>query len=105
MRDIRFAATSALAVVGLFCVEVRSSDQIDLIRTEVSRQAIGEGVYARQEGASCQNCEPFAVLRRPGIGLVRLVGLVLERCKQRFVFDDFSVGDKLVAHQAFRDFT
>ena len=49
MRDIRFAATAALAVVGLFCVVVRSADQIDLVRAEVRRQAIGEGVYARQE--------------------------------------------------------
>ena len=104
VRDIRLATASALAVVGLFCVEVRPADQIDLVRAEVRRQAIGEGVYARHEETSCQNFLPFAVLRRPGIGLVRLVGLVLERCEQRFVFDDFSVGDKLVAHQAFCDF-
>ncbi len=44
------------------------------------------------------------MLRRPGIGLDGLVGLVLERCKQRFVLSDFQFGDELVAHQPFSDF-
>jgi hypothetical protein len=45
------------------------------------------------------------VLRRPGIGLDGLVGLVLERSKKRFIFNDFSFGDELVVDQAFSDFT
>ncbi|MCY1171815.1 hypothetical protein D9M73_119380 [compost metagenome] len=37
MRDIRLAATAALAVVGLFGVEIRSADQVDLVFAEVGR--------------------------------------------------------------------
>ena len=37
MGDVRLAATAALAVVGLFGVEVRSADQVDLVGAEVGR--------------------------------------------------------------------
>ncbi len=37
VRDVGFAAAAALAVVGLFCVEVRPADQVDLVGTEVGR--------------------------------------------------------------------
>ena len=37
MGDIRLAATSALAVVGLFGVEIRSANQVDLVCAEVGR--------------------------------------------------------------------
>jgi len=37
MRDIRLATAAALAVVGLFGVEIRSADQVDLVGTEVGR--------------------------------------------------------------------
>jgi len=37
VRDIRFATAAALAVVGLFGVEVRSADQVDLVCAEVGR--------------------------------------------------------------------
>ena len=37
MRDIRLTATAALAVVGLFGVEIRSADQVDLVWAEVGR--------------------------------------------------------------------
>lgn len=37
VRDIRLAASAALAVVGLFGVEVRSADQVDLVWAEVGR--------------------------------------------------------------------
>ena len=37
MRDIRLTAAAALAVVGLFGVEVRSADQVDLVLAEVGR--------------------------------------------------------------------
>ncbi|MNG02205.1 hypothetical protein D3C84_852190 [compost metagenome] len=105
MRDIGFAATTALAVVGLFGVEVRSANQVDLVFAEVGREAIGEGVYARQDCTSCRWIGPCAVLRRPGMDLNGLVGLVLERREERFVFNDFGFGDGGVVDQAFGDFT
>src|SRR5450830_1199338 len=37
MGDIRLAAAAALAVVGLFGVEIRSADQVDLVWAEVGR--------------------------------------------------------------------
>ncbi|MNI90673.1 hypothetical protein D3C73_1482250 [compost metagenome] len=37
MRDVRLTATAALAVVGLFGVEIRSADQVDLVIAEVGR--------------------------------------------------------------------
>ncbi|MOA31012.1 hypothetical protein D3C78_1521460 [compost metagenome] len=37
VRDVRLAATAALAVVGLFGVEIRSADQVDLVVAEVGR--------------------------------------------------------------------
>ncbi|MCY1349901.1 hypothetical protein D3C81_905310 [compost metagenome] len=37
VRDVRLAATAALAVVGLFGVEIRSADQVDLVLAEVGR--------------------------------------------------------------------
>lgn len=37
MRDVRLATAAALAVVGLFGVEIRSADQVDLILAEVGR--------------------------------------------------------------------
>jgi hypothetical protein len=45
------------------------------------------------------------VLRRPGIGLDGLVGLVLECSEKRFIFNDFGFGDSCVVDQAFSDFT
>ncbi|RMN46324.1 hypothetical protein ALQ59_05621 [Pseudomonas syringae pv. apii] len=104
MGDVGFTAATALAIVGLFGVEIRSADQIDLVLTEVGRQSVGEGVYARQGATPCQWLLPCAVLRRPGIGLDGLVGLVLKRCKQWFIFNDFSFCDYSVIHQARCDF-
>ena len=37
MGDIRLATAAALAVVGLFGVEIRSADQVDLVWAEVGR--------------------------------------------------------------------
>ncbi len=37
MRDIRLAAATALTVMGLFGVEIRSADQVDLVVAEVGR--------------------------------------------------------------------
>ena len=37
VRDVRLAAAAALGVVGLFGVEVRSADQVDLVLAEVGR--------------------------------------------------------------------
>jgi len=37
MGDIRLTATAALAVVGLFGVEIRSANQVDLVGAEVGR--------------------------------------------------------------------
>lgn len=37
MRDVRLTAAAALAVVGLFGVEIRSADQVDLVVAEVGR--------------------------------------------------------------------
>lgn len=37
MGDIRLAASAALAVVGLFGIEIRSADQVDLVWAEVGR--------------------------------------------------------------------
>jgi hypothetical protein len=54
MGDVGFAATSALAVVGLFGVEVGTPDQIDLVAAEVGRKSIGEGVYARHGCSPCR---------------------------------------------------
>jgi hypothetical protein len=54
VRNVGFAAATALAIVGLFGVEIRSADQVDLVFTEVGRQAIGEGVYARQGTTPCR---------------------------------------------------
>ncbi|RMO04789.1 hypothetical protein ALQ48_06206 [Pseudomonas coronafaciens pv. zizaniae] len=102
--DVGLTAATALAIVGLFGVEIRSADQIDLVLAEVGRQSVGEGVYARQGATPCQWLLPCAVLRRPGIGLDGLVGLVLERCEQWFIFNDFGFCDYSVIHQASRDF-
>ncbi|RMS61260.1 hypothetical protein ALP63_05250 [Pseudomonas syringae pv. aceris] len=105
MGDVGFTAATALAIVGLFGVEIRSADQIDLVLAEVGRQSVGEGVYARQGATPCQWLLPCAVLRRPGIGLDGLVGLVLERCEQWLIFNDFSFCDYRVIHYASGDFT
>ncbi|MNU84592.1 hypothetical protein D3C71_743150 [compost metagenome] len=37
MRDVRLAAATALTVMGLFGVEIRSADQVDLVVAEVGR--------------------------------------------------------------------
>jgi hypothetical protein len=37
VRYVRLATAAALAVVGLFGVEIRSADQIDLVLAEVGR--------------------------------------------------------------------
>lgn len=37
VRDVRLAAATALTVMGLFGVEIRSADQIDLVRAEIGR--------------------------------------------------------------------
>ncbi|RMT54308.1 hypothetical protein ALP46_05441 [Pseudomonas amygdali pv. myricae] len=105
MRDVGFTTATALAIVGLFGIEIRSAHQVDLVLAEVGRQSFGEGVYARQGATPCQWLLPCAVLRRPGIGLDGLVGLVLERCEQWFIFNDFGFCDYSVIHQASRDFT
>ncbi|KPW26109.1 Uncharacterized protein ALO83_04869 [Pseudomonas cannabina pv. alisalensis] len=101
---IGFAAATALAVVGLFGIEIRSADQIDLVFAEVGRQSVGEGVYARQGATPCQWLLPCAVPRRPGIGLDGLVGLVLERCEQWLIFNDFGFCNYRIIHHASRDF-
>ncbi len=50
---VRFAAAAALPVVGLLGVVVGAADQVDLVRPEVARQSVGEGVYARQGFTPC----------------------------------------------------
>jgi len=37
MGDVRLTASAALAVVGLFGVEIRSADQVNLVGAEVGR--------------------------------------------------------------------
>ncbi len=54
MRDVGFTTATALAIVGLFGIEIRSAHQVDLVLAEVGRQSFGEGVYARQ-GATLAN--------------------------------------------------
>jgi hypothetical protein len=52
--DVGFAAAAALAVVGLLGVEVGAADQVDLIRGQVGRESVGEGIYARQGITPCR---------------------------------------------------
>ncbi|MND92722.1 hypothetical protein D3C80_848920 [compost metagenome] len=106
MRDVGFTATTALAIVGLFGVEVRSAHQVDLVCAEVGRQAIGEGVYARHRITSCRGKGTCAVLRRPGIGLDRLVGLFLTTESKGWLnFDNGFGSDEFRGADAFSDFT
>jgi len=37
VRDVRLAAATALTVMGLFGVEIRSAAQVDLVRAEIGR--------------------------------------------------------------------
>ena len=37
VRDVRLAAATALTIMGLFGVEIRSADQVHLVRAEIGR--------------------------------------------------------------------
>ena len=52
--DVGFAAAAALAVVGLFGVEVGAADQVNLVVVEVGRKSAGEDVYARHGYSPCR---------------------------------------------------
>ena len=47
MGNVRLAAASGLAVVGLLGVEIGAPDQVDLIRLKVIAKGVGKNFYRR----------------------------------------------------------
>ena len=66
MGDIGFATAPALTIVGLLGVVVGPADQVDLIRSQIGRDAIREDVEITSHGGtSCQQHTSLAAANDP----------------------------------------